>query len=74
MLGAKKEDWRALETYDVQQMIKRLQADEQADESRLARLEFGFLHILGRQTVRAETLERMLARDPKLFVDWRFVM
>jgi hypothetical protein len=69
MLGAKKEDWRALETYNVQQMIKRLQADEQADESRLARLEFGFLHILGRPTVRAETLERMLARDPKLFVD-----
>lgn len=69
MLSADKEDWRALETYYVQQMIKRLQADEQADESRLARLEFEFLFILGPQTVRAETLERMLARDPKLFVD-----
>jgi hypothetical protein len=50
-------------------MIKRLQGDEQANESRLARLEFEFLFILDPQTVRAETLERMLARDPKLFVD-----
>jgi hypothetical protein len=46
-----------------------LQADAQADESRLARLEFGFLHILGRQAVRAQTLERLLAREPAIFVD-----
>ena len=50
-------------------MIKRLQADEQVDESRLARLEFGFLHILGEHTLRAHTLERLLARDPTMFVD-----
>jgi hypothetical protein len=64
-----KEDLRTLETYYVRMMIERLQADEQADESRLGRLEFGFLHILGEHTLRAHTLERLLARDPKLFVD-----
>jgi hypothetical protein len=69
MLGAEKEDWRTLETYYVQQFIKRLQADAQADESRLGRLEFGFLPILGPHTLRVHTLEGLLARDPTFFVD-----
>jgi hypothetical protein len=69
MLGAGVEDWRTLETYYVQMMIKRLQADDQADESRLGRLEFGFLPILGEHTLRPHTLERLLARDPTMFVD-----
>jgi hypothetical protein len=69
MLGPSIEDWRTLETYYVRMMIERLQADELADESRLGRLEFGFLHILGEHTLRAHTLERLLARDPTMFVD-----
>lgn len=69
MLGAEKEDWRTLETYYIRMMIERLQGNEQADESRLGRLEFGFLHILGEHMVRAHTLERLLARNAKLFVD-----
>lgn len=69
MQGAGIEDWRTLETYYIRMMIERLQADEQADESRLGRLEFGLLHILSEYTLRPHTLERLLARDPKLFVD-----
>jgi hypothetical protein len=69
MLGAEIEDWRALETYYIQQFIKRLQANAQADESRLGHLEFSFLPLLSPHTLRPHTLERLLGRDPKLFVD-----
>jgi hypothetical protein len=69
MLSAEKEEWQALETYYIQQFIKQLQEDDQVDEARLGKLEFGFLPILGKHTLRARTLERLLARDPHLFVD-----
>jgi hypothetical protein len=70
MLGVEEEeDRRNLDTYYIQQFIKQLQADAQADESRLGRLEFGFLPILGPHTLRPHTLERSLARNPTFFVD-----
>ena len=69
LLSAESEEWQAMETYYVQQFIKRLQAEDQVDETRLGKLEFGFLPILSKHTVRASTLERLLARDPKFFVD-----
>ena len=69
MLSAGKEEWQALETFYVQQFIKRLQEDDQVDETRLGKLEFGFLAILGKHSLRARTLERLLAREPQFFVD-----
>jgi hypothetical protein len=69
MLSAEREESQALEKYYIQQLIKRLQANEQVDESRLASLEFGFLPILGPHTLRPHTLEGLLARDPAFFVD-----
>jgi len=69
MLGAGIEDCRALESHYVQWIIKRLQADEQADEQRLGSLELGFLPILGSHTLRPRTLEGILARDPTFFVE-----
>jgi hypothetical protein len=69
LLSAGSEEWQAMETFYVQQFIKRLQAEDQVDETRLGKLEFGFLPILSKHTVRASTLERLLARDPKFFVD-----
>jgi hypothetical protein len=69
MLSAGSEEWQRLETYSIQQFIKKLQMDDQVDETRLGKLEFGFLPILGKHTLRARTLERSLARDPQFFVD-----
>jgi hypothetical protein len=69
LLSAKEEAWQGLEKFYIQQFIKRLQADAQADRLRLAKLEFGFLPILGPYTVRPHTLEGLLARDPNFFVD-----
>jgi hypothetical protein len=68
-LSAGSEEWKTLETYYVQQFIKKLQEGDQVDETKLGKLEFGFLPILGKHTLRARTLERLLARDPQFFVD-----
>jgi hypothetical protein len=68
-LAADKTQWRANDSYHVQQLIKRLQDDEQIDEVRLGKLEFGFLYILGEHTLHAKTLQRMLATDPEFFVE-----
>jgi hypothetical protein len=68
LLQSGKEEWRSLESYYVQAFIKRLQADASADVERLGPLEFGFLPILGRHMLRPQTLEALLARDPKFFV------
>lgn len=69
LLSAGSEEQQAMETYHVQQFIERLQAEDHVDEARLGQLEFGFLPILGKYTLRARTLERLLATDSKLFVD-----
>jgi hypothetical protein len=69
MLSSGSEEWQTLKTYYVQQFIKKLQEIDQVDEARLGKLEFGFLPILGRHTLRARTLERLLASDPQFFVD-----
>jgi hypothetical protein len=69
LLPAEEEALQGLEKSYIQQFIKRLQADSQADRSRLARLEFAFLPILGPYTVRPLTLEGLLACNPKFFVD-----
>jgi hypothetical protein len=69
LLSARGGAWQGLEKFYIQQFIKRLQADAQADKSRLAKLEFGLLPILSPYTVRPNTLEGLLARDPKFFVD-----
>jgi len=69
MCSAKEEEWRTLETYYAQTFLERLQQEGQTDETRLAKLEFGLLPILGKYTLRPQTLERVLAKDPGFFIE-----
>ncbi len=63
-----------MDGYYVREALSFLQKlESQADESRVARLEFAFLPLLDNDLLLPETLHRRLARDPGFFVECLFL-
>lgn len=59
-----------MDAHYVQEAFSFLQSKEaQADEGRVAGLEFSFLPMLDHHLLLPKTLHRQLARDPQMFVD-----
>ena len=58
-----------MDVHHVTEIFKVLQGRSDADVTRLAHLEFGFLSILDRFTLLPKTLQRELSRSPEFFVE-----
>ncbi len=69
-MGVRPEEGKSpLGAHYIETLLKQLQAAPDVDETRLARLEWQFLPILGPHTLQPETLHKLLARDPSFFVE-----
>jgi hypothetical protein len=55
--------------HDVHRVVEFLQQQPQTDENRLAKIEFAFLFCLDRYSCLPLTLQRLLAKNPKFFVE-----
>ena len=58
-----------MDSYYIREAFKLLQEHADAEEARVARLEFAFLPFLDAHTQLPLTLQRELARNPQFFVD-----
>jgi len=69
-VGVRPEERKSpLGAHYIETLLKQLQCAPDVDETRLARLEWQFLPILGPHTLQPETLHKLLARDPSFFVE-----
>jgi hypothetical protein len=59
----------AMDVHDVYEAFEFLQGCSDADEARVARLEFDFLPLLDRHSQLPLTLQRELARNPDFFIE-----
>ncbi len=59
----------AMDAYHIQEVLGFLQNCADADEARVAHLEFAFLQLLDRHPHLPVTLHRQLAQSPELFVE-----
>lgn len=55
--------------YHLGELLDTLARDENVDQSRVARIEWGFLPVLDSHTRHPKTLHRALAEEPRFFVD-----
>jgi hypothetical protein len=60
---------RPLEKYHVLMLLEKLQKAPDADETRLARLEWLLLPMIGSHHFLPATLHKMLSRDPDFFIE-----
>lgn len=64
----KREDWK-LDSYDVEQIVVKLQSDPNLDQQRLGALEWNLLPALRGEGGQPRTLLRELSKNPGLFVE-----
>jgi transcriptional regulator with XRE-family HTH domain len=57
------------DSYEIQQLFKRLQSDPNVDIRRLAALEWAYFKLLNSHEASPETLHRLLRTEPRFFAD-----